>query len=307
VNKKQKILITGSSGTIGTRLCEKLMEMECDILGVDYVRNKWNNEVQKVTMAVDLRNKEELSKLPVDFDMIVHLAANARVYNLVVEPSLAMDNMITTFNILEFARLNNIKKFVFASSREVYGNSREEVHSELEVSIDNCESPYTASKITGEALVQAYHKCFGMDFLIFRFSNVYGMYDDSDRLVPLFIKQSMNNEDLVVFGKEKLLDFTYIDDTVAGVVKGLESFDAVKDNVFNIAYGEGTKILDIAKVVKSLLGSKSRIILKDNRPGEVVKYVADTAKARKLIGYSPKVAIEDGLKKSVEWYKNYWG
>jgi UDP-glucose 4-epimerase len=301
--KIKKILVTGSSGTIGTRLCEKLLESGYDVVGVDYRPNEWNEKVQSITIDVDLRNKDEvLKKLPKDIDLVIHLAANARVYNLVVDPSLARDNFETLFNILEFTRINNIKKFMFSSSREVYGNTNKIIHTEDEAYVKNCESPYTASKIGGEALVHSYEQCYGIDFVMFRFSNVYGMYDNSDRVIPLFIKLCKEGKDLVVFGKEKLLDFTYIDDIIAGILLCIKKFDAIKNDVFNLAYGQGTSILEVAQLIKELLKSDNKIEIKENRTGEVVKYIADISKAKEKIGYNPKTTIAEGVKKSIEWY-----
>lgn len=302
----KKVLVTGSSGTIGTRLCEKLLASGYEVVGADYQPNKWNKEINDITIDLDLRDKDKvLSSLPTDVDAIVHLAANARVYNLVVEPDLALDNMKTVFNVLEFARLNKTKRFLFASSREAYGNSEKMIHKEDEVEIDLCESPYTASKIAGESLVWAYQRCYDIDTVIFRFSNVYGMYDDSDRVVPLFIRQCKADQDSVVFGREKELDFTYIDDSVGGIIKTIEKFDSVKNDVYNLAYGEGTTILSVAEMIKSKLGSSNNISISDNRTGEVVKYVADITKARNKIGFNPKTTIEDGIKKSIEWYAKH--
>jgi UDP-glucose 4-epimerase len=299
----KKILITGSSGTIGTRLGEKLLNLGYEIIGVDWKKNKWHKNLEKRTIHLDLRNKNlVLKKLPKKVDLIIHLAANARVYELVKNPDLARDNMITTYNILEYARINKIKNIIFASSREVYGNTKKAKHKEEDVKIENCESPYSASKISGEALIHSYHKCFGINYVIIRFSNVYGMYDESDRVIPLFIRKAIKNENLVVFGKDKILDFTYIDDAVEGVIKVIKGFNKVKNNTFNIATGKGTKILFVAQLIKKFLNSKSRIIIKQNRPGEVVKYIADISKAKKLLNYEPRTDIIEGIKKTIEWY-----
>jgi UDP-glucose 4-epimerase len=299
----KKILITGSSGTIGTRLGEKLLNLGYEIMGVDWKKNKWHKNLEKRTIHLDLRNKNlVLKKLPKKVDLIIHLAANARVYELVKNPDLARDNMITTYNILEYSRINKIKNIIFASSREVYGNTKKAKHKEEDVKIENCESPYSASKISGEALIHSYHKCFGINYVIIRFSNVYGMYDESDRVIPLFIRKAIKNENLVVFGKDKILDFTYIDDAVEGVIKVIKGFNKVKNNTFNIATGKGTKILFVAQLIKKFLNSKSRIIIKQNRPGEVVKYIADISKAKKLLNYEPRTDIIEGIKKTIEWY-----
>lgn len=299
----KKILVTGSSGTIGTRLCEKLLENGYEVVGVDYRPNEWNEKIQAITIDVDLRNKEDvLNKLPKDVDLIIHLAANARVYNLVVDPSLARDNFETLFNILEFARINNVKKFMFSSSREVYGNTDKTIHIEDDAYVKNCESPYTASKIGGEALVHSYQQCYGINFVMFRFSNVYGMYDNSDRLIPLFIKLCKEGKDLIVFGKKKLLDFTYIDDTITGMLLAIQKFEEIKNDVFNLASGQGASILEVAQLIKELLKTNNKIEIKENRTGEVVKYIADISKAKDKIGYDPKTTIVEGIKKSIEWY-----
>lgn len=301
----KKILVTGSSGTIGTRLCETLLEKGYEVVGVDWKKNKWNKKVDELTINIDLRDKAKvLSQLPKDIDLVIHLAANARVYNLVVDPSLARDNFETLFNVLEFTRINNIKKFMFSSSREVYGNSNKIIHLEDDALVKHCESPYTASKIGGESLIYSYQQCYGIQFIIFRFSNVYGMYDDSDRVIPLFIRLCHEGKDLIVFGKEKLLDFTYIDDTINGVIKCIENFETIKNDVFNIAYGQGTSILEVAQLIKELMKTNNKINLQNNRTGEVVRYIADITKAKAHIKYDPKVTIIEGVQKSIEWYKN---
>lgn len=299
----KKILITGSSGTIGTRLSEKLIDLGYNVTGVDIRPNKWNPNLNKNTILVDLTKKEQVfDKIPNNFDLIIHLGANARVFNLVADPTLARDNFESLFNILEFARKNKINRFMFSSSREVYGNSDTLVHPENHISVSNCESPYAASKISGEALVHSYFRCYNIDFIIFRFSNVYGMYDDSDRVIPLFIKLCKEGKNLSIFGKDKLLDFTYIDDVVEGVKLCVEKFDTGKNDVYNLAYGEGTTILETAEMIKKFLKSGSKIILKENRLGEVVKCITNISKAKQKLGYSPKTTISDGIRKTIDWY-----
>lgn len=299
------ILVTGSSGTIGTRLCEELLNKRIKFIGIDKRRNKWNRDVDILTKRIDLLDEKKIEKIEM-IDLVIHLAANARVYNLVLNPKLARENMITTFNVLEFCRKNDIEKFIFASSRETYGNIKGLKHAEEDVRIEFCESPYTASKIAGEALTQAYCKCYGIHFVIIRFSNVYGMYDDSDRVIPLFIKRAMYNKELVVYGRKKMLDFTYIDDAINGLLKVIKKFNEVKGNTFNIASGEGTKIIEIAKLIKRNMNSKSRIKIEKNRKGEILKFVANIDKAKKLLNYNPKVDINKGIEKAVEWYKNFY-
>jgi nucleoside-diphosphate-sugar epimerase len=304
--QKMKILVTGSSGTIGTRLCEKLLENGHEVIGADWEPCKWNQVVEDLRIDIDLRHKEEFDKLPTDVDLIIHLAANARVYELVENPDRAMDNFIDTFNILEHARKNNIKRMMFASSRETYGNIHlpdGEKYTEDKAHFMTCESPYTASKIGGEALFEAYKRCYDIDTIIFRFSNVYGMYDDSIRVVPLFYRQAKANEPMKVFGKDKCLDFTYIDDCIDGIVKATENFESAKNDTYNLAFGEGTTIMKLAESVIELLGSSSEIEATNSRTGEVTHYIADISKAKKAFGYDPKTSFEEGIRRSMEWYE----
>ena len=298
------ILVTGSSGTIGTHLCEQLLKEKHKVIGVDRKSNKWNKKISRITINIDLRDKlRVLSALPRDVDIIIHLAANARVHDLVTEPSLARDNFEILFNTLEYARKNNIKRFIFASSREVYGNIDSIVLSENEASTKNCESPYSASKIGGEALVRSYWQCYGINFCIVRYSNVYGMYDESNRIVPLFIRRCRANEDLIIFGKDKLLDFTHITDAVSGTMLLIDKFNIIKNEIYNLATGDGVSLLDLAELIKTETNSSSQIHIMPSRTGEVIRYVADVSKIKAATRYTPKISIEEGIKRSLIWYQ----
>ena len=297
-----KILVTGSSGTIGTRLCERLLETGHEVVGADWEPCKWIDAVEELRIEADLRKAEDLSKLPGDVDMVVHLAANARVYELVEHPDRACDNFISTFNVLEYARKNDVKKVIFASSRETYGNIDATEFTEDMVELTECESPYTASKIGGEAILYSYQRCYDIDHITFRFSNVYGMYDDSIRVVPLFIRQARANEPMTVYGTEKSLDFTYIDDCIHGILLGIEKFDHVKNDTYNLAFGSASTLVQLAQSIRELTGSSSEINIGEPRTGEVIKYVANIDKARSALEYNPQTSFADGVKKAVEWY-----
>jgi len=304
---RTRILVTGSSGTIGTRLCERLMEEGHAVEGVDLQGNPWNRNVDSITVRADLRDAslKQLEKLPFIPELVVHLAAHARVYELVKDPARAQENVALTFNILEYSRKKGIKQIIFASSREIYGNSRKVVHKEGDARITGCESPYSASKMAGEAMVHAYRRCYGIEPVILRFSNVYGCYDTSDRVVPLFIRKTQANRPLVVYGKDKILDFTYIDDAVSGISRAIDRFPHLNGETFNIASGQGTPLVDIARMIRDALGGTNEILTEDNRPGEVVRYIADISKARRLLQYAPQVPVDRGLALAVAWYSGY--
>ncbi len=300
--KNAKILVTGSSGTIGNYLCEKLMDLGADVTGVDIKKNIWNYQIDERTIYLDLRDQNLLKKLPVKFDMVIHLAANARVFNLVKNPDLARDNFLMIYNVLEHIRKNDMNRIIFSSSREVYGNTDYIIHSEDEAYVRHCESSYTATKIAGEAMIHSYNQCYDMDFIITRFSNVYGKYDYSDRVIPLFILKAVSNEDITVFGRDKILDFTYIEDTVSGIINSIVYFESAKNEVYNIATQKGASIEKVAKNILELTNSGSKLYFGENRLGEVCKFVADINKAKALIDYNPEYSLFDGLKKTIEWY-----
>lgn len=129
------------------------------------------------------------------------------------------------------------------------------------------------------------------------------MYDDSIRVVPLFYRLAKAGEKLTVFGKDKFLDFTYIDDAVAGVMGMIDNWEKAKNDTYNLAYGEGTSILHLAESMIALLGSNSEIETTESRTGEVTHYIADVSKAKQAFGYEPKTPFEEGIRLSVEWYK----
>jgi len=295
--------VTGSSGMIGTRLCEKLLENGFEIVGLDIEPNSWNKSVAQKTILIDLRDPAQFSKIPLKIDFFIHLAANARVYDLVVRPDLAFDNQVMAYNCLEFCRRNGIKKFIFASSREVYGNQGKTVYSENEARIEYTESPYASSKISSESLIRSYQKCYGIDFGIVRFSNVYGMYDHSNRLIPTTFQLIRQNKPVTVFGKDKALDFTYIDDSVKGLMLLIQKFESAKNESYNIAFGKEISIETVVRSLRDQLNAKNEIIVTSSRPGEVQRFCADISKARKKLGFSPDVPFEEGLKKTVEWYQ----
>lgn len=297
-----RILVTGSSGTIGNCLCEALLDRGVDVIGVDIKRNLWNDEIHNRTIYVDLRDQQGLGQLPKDFDVVVHFAANARVYNLVKNPNLARDNFLMLYNVLEYIRKNNVKRILFSSSREVYGNSGYIIHTEDESFVKNCESSYTASKIAGEAMIHAYNQCYNIDYVIIRFSNVFGRYDFSDRVVPLFILKALKNKDIHIYGRDKILDFTYIEDSVDGVLKALELFDVARDEVYNIATQKGYSIEKVAQVIIELANSKSNIFYESNRTGEVCRFIANISKAKAVFNYNPQNSLRDGIRKTIEWY-----
>lgn len=309
--KSAFVLITGSSGQIGTNLGLKLVSKGYGVIGIDKRKNTWTDNIDTVVMDLSPINLNiekgiPLNKFPKP-DLVVHLAANAKVHQLVKKPGKALENINITFNVLEYCRKHQVP-IIFSSSREVYGDVHRYVTNEKSANFLFTESPYSASKIAGEALIYSYARCYGLNYLIFRFSNVYGRYDNDsrrmERVIPLFIDKMRKNEDVIVYGKNKILDFTYVDDCVDGIFLGIKKFlsGKVKNKTINLAYGKGCKLSEVAKIIRKNLNSKSKIIIMPQKlPGEVTHYVADISIAMKLLGYNPKTDIINGIKKTINW------
>jgi nucleoside-diphosphate-sugar epimerase len=310
--KRLKVLITGASGQIGTNLGLRLISEGHFVLGVDKRPNTWTQEIP--TRIVDLTGDCEGRLLELirgyEIEVIVHLAAHAKVFELVREPSRALENIVMTYKVSESARLANLP-LIFASSREVYGDIHQQLTDESAADFVVAESPYSASKISGEAFIYSYSQCYELPYIVFRFSNVYGRYDNDiermERVTPLFISRISKDPPIVIHGKEKILDFTYIDDCVEGICLGLEKLlnRKVVNQTINLAYGQGNSLVDLANLIGKAVGMEPKITFTPSQPGEVTRYIADISKAKKLLGYSPKTSLTDGIPKAVSWCREF--
>jgi UDP-glucuronate 4-epimerase len=303
-----RVLITGSSGQIGTNLALELMRRGVEVHGIDKRANEWTDDI-----TYDVVNLVELAKAPGSWsppwkpDCIVHLAAWAKVHQLVLEPGKALENIEMSAAALELARAAQCP-IVFGSSREVYGDIHRHVTEEPMADFVVAESPYSASKIAGEALFYSYARCYQLPVLVFRFSNVYGRFDDDaermERVIPLFVKRIAAGEPIEVFGKNKMLDFTFVDDCVSGVIAGVEALveRRITTDTINLAYGQGNTLFDLVNLLELSLGKKADVTYGPARVGEVTRYVADIGKARSVLGYDPQVPLTAGIPRYVDWW-----
>jgi len=311
-----RVLVTGSSGQIGTNLALRLIADGHEVFGVDKRPNTWTKEFE--TLLQDLaihypafRGGIAGVEYP-EVDLVVHLAAHAKVHQLVRQPHRALENTTMTFNVLEYCRQLELP-LVFSSTREVYGDvHRFEEYGEATADFAYTESPYSASKIASEALVYAYARCYDLRYLVFRFSNVYGRYDNDlkrmERVLPLFMHQMSRGEPITVFGgEEKVLDFTYVDDCIDGIARGIERLAGgrVANETINLAYGEGNSLVRAAELIAAELGVEPRIEQAPALLGEVTRYVADIRKARKLLEWEPRTPLDEGIPKSVAWFREW--
>lgn len=311
-----RVLVTGSSGQIGTNLALSLLQNGHFVYGIDSRPNTWTDEIPTLLQDLSLPQRDFSGGIghvdyPANLEVVVHLAAHAKVHELVEQPYRALENIMMTFNVLEFCRHNNLP-IIFSSSREVYGDIHRYITEESYADFAFTESPYSASKISGEALIYSYAQCFGLRYLVFRFSNVYGRYDNDiermERVIPLFIRKIKNNEPINIYGKEKVLDFTYIDDCVDGIRRGIQLLvnGRGENHTINLAYGEGNSLATMAGFIGEALGVKPIINFAPPRVGEVTQFIANIGKARAILGYSPTTPLREGIHKAVDWSIN-WG
>lgn len=299
-----RVLITGSSGQIGTNLALKLMDRGDEVVGIDRRPNAWTDRIPTHRLDLLATTSKDLPGGP--FDVVVHLAAHAKVYELVEFPHRALENVTMNFTVLDYARQHRVP-LIFGSSREVYGDILRHVTEEAEADFVVAESPYSASKIAGEAFIYSFAECYGLPYLVFRFSNVYGRYDNDiermERVLPLFIRKVARDEPIVVYGREKVFDFTYVDDCIDGLCRGIDALISgkVTNQTVNLAYGQGSTLVDAVNIIALALGKEPQVSFEPPRPGEVMRYVADISKARQLLGYEPKTPLTAGLPLSIRW------
>jgi nucleoside-diphosphate-sugar epimerase len=307
-----RVLITGSSGQIGTNLALRLLDDGHSVFGVDKRQNAWTDAFP--TLLQDLAGHVPAFQGGIggveypEVDVVVHLAAHAKVHQLVAQPHRALENSVMTFNVLEFCRGSRIP-LVFSSTREVYGDVRRfEGYGEATADFAFTESPYSASKIAAEALIYSYARCYDLPYLVFRFSNVYGRYDNDlhrmVRVLPLFIHLMLRGEPITIYGRDKCLDFTYVDDCVDGIARGVEALAAgqLRNETINLAFGEGNTLFRAAELIAEQLEAEPRIETAPARLGEVTHYVADIRKARDLLGWTPEISLEEGIPRAVAWF-----
>jgi nucleoside-diphosphate-sugar epimerase len=312
-----RILVTGSSGQIGTNLALRLIRDGHEVFGVDKRPNAWVGNAFP-TLLQDLAG--HYSAFPggingveyPEVDLVVHMAAHAKVHQLVRQPHRALENTIMTFNVLEFARGKNLP-IVFSSTREVYGDvHRFEEYAEEAADFAFTESPYSASKIASEAFIYSYARCYGLNYLVFRFSNVYGRYDSDlwrmDRVLPLWMHQLSRGEPITIFGgDQKVLDFTYVDDCVDGIARGVYALadGRAGNETVNLAFGQGNTLVRAAELIAEQLGVEPNVTIAPSLLGEVTHYVADVRKAHDVLGWSPTTSLDEGIPKAVSWFKEW--
>jgi UDP-glucose 4-epimerase len=324
-------LVTGGCGFIGTSLIKRLISEGGYVIRVldnlsvgtrkdlatvcTFTETPDQGNIDTVELIIgDIRDPDVCQTCCKGIDVIIHLAANTGVPGSVENPRLDMEcNVIGTFNMLEAARINQVKRFVFASSGSPVGECAPPIHEELP---PHPVSPYGASKLAGEGYCSAYAKTFGVETVALRFSNVYGPGSThKSSVVAKFIKQALNGETLVIYGDgTQTRDFIYIDDLIEAIYKAatilppLCSKLSLGGETFQIATSSETTLDEITELLLRELKENDvpppKVEKIAPRLGDVKRNFSDTKKAAKVLGWKSRYNLDRGLAKTVIWFLN---
>ncbi|MBC7334307.1 MAG: NAD-dependent epimerase/dehydratase family protein [Actinobacteria bacterium] len=289
-----KVLITGDTGFIGKNMRNYLEQLGVEVLG--YSRRRGQD-------LMDIKQFESFIKQEDPIDFIYHFAAEAKPGESVFKPIETIEtNIKTTLNVLEVCRKYDIP-VIYLSTCEVYGDSKIPITEEFPLSPPN---PYAASKAAADRICYAYYRSYGLDVKIVRIFNPYGPYMQLNKIIPTVYRQAINNEPITIYGDgTDTRDYTYIEDIVRGLwlAKNLPPGE-----VINLATGKATTSLKIAKIIKELTKSTSKIIFVDypKKFGGIKHQVGSYEKAKKLLGWEPKIDLIEGIKRTIAWLKGVY-
>lgn len=320
----KKLLVTGGAGFIGSNLCEEFLHRGYEVVCLDnFVTGKIENIVnlqnkypkQFKLIIGDIRNINDCKKAIVGVNVVFHHAALGSVSRSIKDPITTNEVNVSGFlNMLVAARDEKVKRFVYAASSSIYGDS--ESLPKIEEVIGKPLSPYAITKYVNELYADIFYKTYGLENIGLRYFNVFGRYQDPHgayaAVIPLFIKKMMNHESPVINGDgEYSRDFTYIDNVIQMNVKAMETENpAAVNQIYNTAYGERTTLNQLVNYLKEYLSmfdnevKNIKIIHGSTRTGDIPHSLACIDKAKSLLGYDPQFSMKRGLRESVAWYWN---
>ena len=310
-----KILVTGGAGFIGSHVVERLVAAGgSEVAVIDDFNSFYDPSIKHGNLArvadqVELIQGDICDRELVDqlfarhgFDKVIHLAARAGVRPSIQQPELYLRvNINGTFNLLEAARRNGVKHFVFASSSSVYGINKKVPFSEADPILRTI-SPYAATKMAGEQLCSNYSHLFDMRAVCLRFFTVYGPRQRPDLAISRFVRLIDEGKPIERYGDGATgRDYTYVSDIVEGVVGAL-SYQGQPFSIFNLGGSHAVSLSELILEVEQAMGRKAEIVELPQQPGDVPYTFADVSKAKQELGYQPKVPIHEGIRRYVDWY-----
>ncbi|MDD5730237.1 MAG: SDR family oxidoreductase [Candidatus Omnitrophica bacterium] len=306
-----KFLVTGGAGFIGSHITETLLKKGYFVRVLDnfYSGKRENLSFAKDNFELiegDIRDKEACLKATKGVDAILHQAALRSVPKSMSAPhDYNAVNIDGILNMLEAARDNKVKRFVFASSSSVYGDT--DKFPQQETDYPKLISPYALSKLTGEYYCRIFSEHFGVETVCLRYFNVFGprqaLDDEYAVVIPKFIHCILHDEQPPIFGTGKQSrDFTYIDNVVQANILGATT-PGIKHEVVNVANGKDTTVLQLVESINKIVGKDIKPKLLPLRAGDVFRTLADITKIKKVLKYKPAVEFDEGLRRTVEWFK----
>lgn len=305
-----KCLVTGGAGFIGSHLCRFLAACGDEVIVLDNFSTGKRENLEGVAVRVmdgDIRDFSIVSGAVQDVDTVFHQAALCSVARSIEDPRSTHDvNATGTLNLLEASRKAGVRRVVFASSSSVYGDSASLPKEESMPAAPL--SPYAISKLVGEHYAALYCRLFGLETVGLRYFNVFGPRQDPDSeyaaVIPKFLRGILNREKVQVFGDgSQTRDFTYVDNVVQANVAASTS-PAAAGQVLNIACGARFSLLELLKRLESALQSDAAVVFRDRRAGDVKHSQACIDKAKEILGYSPVVDFDEGIRRTVAWFRN---
>ncbi len=313
-----KILVTGAAGFIGSHLAEKLLQRGDTVVGLDNFNDYYNPVIKRANAAhlatfeqfemveMDIRERAAVLDLYANqrFEAVAHLAALAGVRNAVRYPDLYIEvDYNGTQNLMDAARHHGVGNFVFASTSSVYGNTERIPFVESD-SCDRPLQPYAAAKRAAEILGHAYHHLFGLNFTATRFFTVYGPAGRPDMMAYLVADSIRYGKTIPLYnGGDMYRDWTFIDDITDGLVLAIDR--PLGYEIINLGRGEPTHLVEFVSLIEREAGGKAHLVDQEMLAADVQRTYADISRARRLLGYEPRVSVADGVRKFWAWYAEH--
>ncbi|WP_243386115.1 GDP-mannose 4,6-dehydratase [Bacillus kexueae] len=310
-----KVIITGGAGFIGSHVSRSLIEKGHEVLIVDNLHPYYRRERKQMHLdyikrsgdfqfhKADIRDEKKLEEIFNNFqpEAVIHFAALPGVRNSILQPIEYIDFDINgTVQVLKAAGKIGAKHVLFASSSSVYGDQVKRAVKE-EMADGKVISPYAAAKFGAESFCHAYEHLYGYTVSIIRFFTVYGPWGRPDMAIQKFIKKAIVGDKIELYDLQSARDYTYIDDAVEGVLRIL--FYNKQSNIFNIGTGHPIELVTVIEELNKYFPAL-RFSTSTPQVGDVNWTWADISNAQHIVGYEPKIAFQEGLKRTVEWAKS---